>query len=139
MKYIEKLSLKNSYKDEKRTAVSIGHTGEEIAVKTIKKKGYKIIERNYRTRLGEIDIIARDKEYTCFIEVRVRKRTDFGTPADTIDKRKRDKIIKAAKMYALKNHLYSAPMRFDAVLIDGDVFGTEDISVEIIKDAFEAN
>ena len=62
MKYIEKLSSKNSYKNEKRTAVSIGYTGEEIAVKTIKKKGYKVIERNYRTRLGEIDIIAKKGE-----------------------------------------------------------------------------
>ena len=136
MKYIEKLLSKNSCSEEKRTAVSIGNTGEEIAVKTIKKKGYKVIERNYRTRLGEIDIIARDKEYICFIEVRMRKRTDFGTPADTIDKRKRDKIIKAAKMYALKNNLYDMPMRFDAVLIDGDFFGGENINVEIIKDAF---
>ena len=67
MKYIGKLLSKNSYNKEERTAVSIGCEGEEIAVKTIKKKGYKIIERNYRTRLGEIDIIARDGEYTCFV------------------------------------------------------------------------
>ena len=139
MKYIGKLLSKNSYNKEERTAVSIGCEGEEIAVKKIKKKGYKIIERNYRTRLGEIDIIARDGEYTCFVEVRMRKNNDFGSPADTIDERKQQKIIKAAKKYALEKKLYDTPMRFDAVLVNADVLSDETVSIELIKDAFRIN
>ena len=138
MKFIEKLSSKNLYNKEKVTAVSIGKMGEEAAVKLLKKQGYKIIERNYRAKMGEIDIIARDGEYTCFIEVRLRKNNDFGTPADTIDERKRRRIINTAKYYALSKKIYDAPMRFDAVLINASLKGgkMENISAEVIKDAF---
>jgi putative endonuclease len=133
VKFIEKLLSKNS-SDEKATAVSIGQSGEETAVKILKKHGYKIIERNYRTRQGEIDIIAKDGEYTCFVEVKFRKNDDFGDPGDFIDERKQQKIIKAAQYYAVKKGIYDTPMRFDAVLISA---GKEKKSnAEVIKDAF---
>ena len=138
MKFIEKLLSKNLYKKEKTTAVSIGNMGEEAAVQALKKRGYKIIARNYRTKMGEIDIIAKDGEYTVFVEVRLRKSNAFGTPADTIDKRKQQKIIKAAQMYAVKNDIYDTPMRFDAVLINADTDGEKLVNtkIELIKDAF---
>ena len=133
MKFIEKLLSKNS-SDENKTAVSIGQCGEETAVKILKKNGYKIIERNYRTRQGEIDIIAQDGEYTCFVEVKFRKNDDFGDPGDFIDERKQQKIIKTAQYYAVKKGIYDTPMRFDAVLITA---GTgKKINAEVIKDAF---
>lgn len=136
VKFTEKLLSKNS--SDKNTAVSIGQKGEETAVKILAKQGYKIIERNFRTKMGEIDIIARDKEYTCFVEVRLRKNNNFGTPADTIDARKRQRIINTAKYYAQKKRIYDTPMRFDVVVINADTFGTElsNISAEVIKDAF---
>jgi len=139
VKFIEKLLSKNSYKKENTTAVSTGMLGEEAAVKALEKQGYKIIERNYRTKMGEIDIIAKDSEYTCFVEVRLRKTNDFGTPADTIDERKQQKIIKTAQMYAVKNDIYDMPMRFDAVLINAKVQNGKlvDKKVEIIKNAFQ--
>ena len=131
MKFIEKLLSKNS-SDEKTTAVSIGINGEETAVKILKKQGYKIIERNYRTRHGEIDIIAQDGEYTCFVEVKLRKSADFGAPGDFIDERKQQKIIKTAQYYAVKKGIYDTPMRFDAVLINAG----KKLKAEVIKDAF---
>ena len=131
MKFIEKLLSKNS-SDENKTAVSIGQCGEETAVKILKKHGYKIIERNYRTRQGEIDIIARDGEYTCFVEVNFRKNDDFGDPGDFIDERKQQKIIKTAQYYAVKKGIYDTPMRFDAVLINAG----KKSKAEVIKDAF---
>lgn len=135
MKFIEKLLSKNS-SDENKTAVSIGQSGEETAVKILKKHGYKIIERNYRIRQGEIDIIAKDGEYTCFVEVKLRKSDGFGSPGDFIDERKQQKIIKAAQFYALKNNLYDTPMRFDAVLIVADFKKSKSYKAEVVKDAF---
>ncbi len=139
MKFTERLLSKNLYNKENTTAVSIGNIGEEAAVKALKKQGYKIIERNYRIKMGEIDIIAKDGEYTVFVEVRLRKSNDFGSPADTIDKRKQQKIIKAAQMYAVKNDIYDTPMRFDAVLINADTVGEKLVNtkIEIIKNAFQ--
>ena len=136
MKFTEKLLSKNS--SDKNTAVSIGHKGEETAVKILIKQGYIIIERNYRTKMGEIDIIARDGEYTCFVEVRLRKNNNYGTPADTIDERKRHRIINTAKYYAQKKRIYDTPMRFDVVVINADTFGEKlsNIRAEVIKDAF---
>ena len=133
MKFIEKLLSKNS-SDKNITAVSIGASGEETAVKILKKNGYEIIERNYRTRQGEIDIIAKDGEYTCFVEVKFRKNDDFGDPGDFIDERKRQKIIKTAQYYAVKNGIYDTPMRFDAVLINAEK--GKKTGAEVIKDAF---
>ena len=138
MKFIEKLLSKNSCNKEIKTAVSIGTLGEEAAVKTLKKNGYKILERNYRTKTGEIDIIAKDGECTCFVEVRLRKNNNFGSPADTIDMGKRRKIIKTAKHYAVSRKIYDTPMRFDAVLINADACreGLKNVKVELIKNAF---
>ena len=138
MKFIEKLLSKNLYKEEKTAAVSIGALGEEAAVKALKKRGYKIIERNYRTKVGEIDIIATDGEYTCFVEVRLRKNNDYGSPADTIDERKRRHIINTASIYAASKNIYDTPMRFDAVLINAEASGgkLKNIRTEIIKNAF---
>ncbi len=133
MKFIEKLLSKSS-SDKNTTAVSIGQSGEETAVKILKKNGYKIIERNYRTKMGEIDIIAEDGEYTCFVEVKFRKNDDFGDPGDFIDERKRQKIIKTAQYYAVKKGIYDTPMRFDAVLINAEK--RKKHSGEVIKDAF---
>ena len=138
MKFTEKLLSKNSYNNKKTTAVSIGALGEEAAVKALVKRGYKIIERNYRSKMGEIDIIARDGDYTCFIEVRLRKNNKFGSPADTIDEKKRHRIINTAKLYAVSKKKYDTPMRFDAVVInaDADKDKLKNADIQIIKDAF---
>ena len=136
MKFIEKLLSKNSY--NKKTAVSIGALGEEAAALALKKRGYKIIERNYRSKMGEIDIIAKDGQYTCFVEVRLRKTNSFGSPADSITEGKRNRIIKTAQLYAIQKGICDTPMRFDVVLINAEASGDalKNVDLEIIKDAF---
>lgn len=138
MKYTEKPLSKSLYKNRKTTAGSIGALGEEAAVKTLRKYGYRIVERNFKTKMGEIDIIARDGEYTCFVEVKLRKRNDFGSPADAIDYAKRRRIINTAMLYAKMKNIFDTPMRFDAVLINADTVDArlENVSIEVVKDAF---
>lgn len=106
-----------------------GQEGEERAVRTLKKEGYRIIERNYRTRFGEIDIIAEEKDYLVFVEVKKRNTPAFGDPFHAIDARKRQHMIKSALFY-LKNHnCFDRRVRFDVVGVDGD-------GVKIIRHAF---
>lgn len=116
----------------------IGNKGEDIAVKILKKKGYRIIERNFNVPgMGEIDIVAKKKEYLVFVEVRLRKNVLHGSGAETVDVFKQKRLIRAALMYMKVNKLDYTPARFDVVSITGDPEGEH--SVEIIENAFEAN
>lgn len=113
-----------------------GAKGEDAAVKKLKKLGYKIIERNFYSRLGEIDIIARDKEYIVFVEVHYRQSVAHGSGAETIDFRKQRKLTKTAELFLQKNNALDYPARFDVASISGDLDGKLD--VEVIQNAFEA-
>ena len=112
-----------------------GMEGEERAVHALKKKRYKIIERNFRTPAGEIDIVARDGECLVFVEVRTRGSIDFGTPQETVAAKKRKKLCNAARWYLQKKRIDDTECRFDVVGIvmkdEGD-----DCRIEVIKDAF---
>ena len=112
----------------------VGALGEKIAVLYLKKSGYKILETNFATNFGEIDIIAKDKKAIAFIEVKLRRTAEFGMPAEAVDKRKQTKIIKAALGYIKLNKFSEEIVRFD-VLAMGP--GQDDI--ELIKDAFWAS
>lgn len=111
----------------------IGDIGEDLAVKLLKKKGYKIIARNFLVKTGEIDIIAKKGEYVVFVEVRLRKHGSLVTAAETVDLKKQKRIISAAKVYMLQNDLFSSPVRFDVVAITGENGSYE---TEIIENAF---
>ncbi|MCM8786437.1 MAG: YraN family protein [Candidatus Omnitrophica bacterium] len=76
---------------------------EEKAVEFLKLKGYKILEKNFKTRWGEIDIIAKDRNYITFVEVKARQKNYMVSGLEAIDKDKKDKIIKVASFYASKN------------------------------------
>ena len=94
------------------------------------KKGYQIIERNYRCRIGEIDIIAIERDCLCFIEVKYRKNEKTGDPLEAVDKRKQQKIIRTAQYYLLTHSKYqSVKCRFDAVGILGE-------EIRLVRDAF---
>jgi putative endonuclease len=111
-----------------------GESGESIAVKFLKKNGYKIIEQNYRCKLGEIDIIARDSRVLAFIEVKARRTEEFGGPKRAVTFRKQRKISMVALNYLKETEQMGKKARFDVVairLLPGDP------DVEIIKNAFE--
>lgn len=97
----------------------IGKIGEDIACKYLEKNNYKIIERNFNTKLGEIDIIVKDKETEeiVFIEVKTRNNKKFGRGLESIDDYKMNHIINTAKYYLYKNKLNTS-IRFDAIEIN---------------------
>lgn len=112
---------------------AIGNQGEEIAAKYLEEQGYKILARNYRCLLGEIDIIACDKDDLVFIEVKTRTNLAFGLPQESISRSKQFRIRKIALHYlAEKRPLYSK-YRFDVVSI---ILNKEDFRLEVIRNAF---
>lgn len=92
-----------------------GRVGEKIAVKYLSSIGMKIICTNYRTRFGEIDIIAKFKNKIVFIEVKSRTSKDYGLACEAVDFKKAKKITSVAKYYVLVNNLKNYEMRFDVV------------------------
>ena len=110
-----------------------GRKAEAIAVRRLKKIGYKIIDRNYRTRIGEIDIIARDGDTLAFDEVKARQSTRFGTPKLAVTPAKQRKISMAALYYLKATDQCGAKARFDVVSVDV----SDRPRIEILKTAFE--
>ncbi|MCR5521469.1 MAG: YraN family protein [Lachnospiraceae bacterium] len=109
----------------------VGTVFEELAAKELKKQGYVIIDHNFFTRGGEIDIIAKDDGYLCFIEVKYRSDDSEGDPLEAVDERKIRRICKSAVFYLIKNgYPDTTPVRFDVVSILGD-------DIKIIKNAFD--
>lgn len=111
----------------------LGEKGEELAKRFLQKKGYKLIEQNYKTPLGEIDIIAKDKDTLVFIEVKTRESIEFGYPFESVNYAKRQKIAKAAMSY-LKRFKEVPQCRFDVISI---FYNSDRPEFELIKDAFE--
>jgi putative endonuclease len=114
--------------------VQKGKVGEDIAVIHLKKKGYKIVERNYRCPYGEIDIIANDKGSLVFIEVKSRKTDAFGNPEAAVDIAKQKKISKVAASYLKDKKSDGHNARFDVVSV---TLSPKDSHVELIKNAFD--
>lgn len=114
--------------------LKLGKLGEDLALKKIKRLGYKLVVRNYRCPLGEIDIIARDGDCLVFLEIKTRKGRSTGYAKEAVDRRKRRQISKTALTYMKANDCYDVRSRFDVVAISIKD-GLEEI--EIIKDAFE--
>lgn len=96
-----------------------GAAAEAVAAAFLERKGLEIIVRNYRCRLGEIDLIAQDGATTVFIEVRQRTSPAFGGAAASITAAKKQRLLKAARHYLSRLRVMPA-CRFDALLIDGD-------------------
>ena len=112
----------------------LGKKGEDIAVRALMKKGRRILERNYVTPLGEIDIIARDGQTLVFVEVKTRRTLRYGDPKLAVTRKKQVKISMAALFYLKKMKKIGQKARFDVVAIQtGD--GAD--RVEIVENAFE--
>jgi len=99
---------------------AIGDEGEKIALKFIKSKGYKVIESNYKNKIGEIDIIAYDGNILVFIEVKYRKDDYFGMPREAVNYNKQRKIKLVAQLFIAKNNLLDKVFRFDVIEILGN-------------------
>ena len=111
-----------------------GKKGESLAVRHLERLGYRIIEQNYRTKLGEIDIIARDNDTIVFVEVKSRKTGRFGNPKWAVTLQKQRKISMVALQFLKKTRQNSARARFDVVSITR-TRGTP--RIELVKNAFE--
>lgn len=114
-----------------------GTLGEEAAVAYLTRHGYKVLYQNFRVgRLGEIDIIGKDKETLCFIEVKTRSSNVFGTPAQALSRRKQATIIRLAQVYMKNNRCQDAPVRFDVIELMMDRTGKIK-DIQLIKNAFQ--
>lgn len=113
---------------------ALGIKGENLAVKFLKGKGYRIVGMNYKTSIGEIDIIAMDGNTLVIVEVKTRRDDLFGYPFEAVNKRKRQKLKNLALLY-LKRMEKELPVRFDVLSIFYRDKGRNEI--EHIKDAFE--
>ncbi len=113
---------------------ALGNEGEELAVKFLRKKGYDIVAKNYKTPIGEIDIIAKDGDTVVFVEVKTRANDSFGHPFEAVNRTKRRKLKNLALLY-LKKQRKEFPVRFDVI----SIFCNDDYkeTIDHIKDAFE--
>jgi putative endonuclease len=122
------------YGRQREVPLQFGRWGEKQAVKALKRRGYRIIQTNYRSTLGEIDIIARDGDVLVFVEVKARRSLSHGPPAESLTPQKRHQISKAAAAFLKKHHITHASVRFDVVSVDLTPGG----KTEIIQNAFPA-
>jgi len=111
-----------------------GKESELLAVRYLKKNGYKILEQNYRNKIGEIDIIAKEKETLVFVEVKARKTHIFGNPKWAVTPKKQRKISMVALYYLKVTKQTHVKARFDVVALSSL---TDNPQIEIIKNAFE--
>jgi putative endonuclease len=111
-----------------------GEAGEAFAARLLRKRGYKILETNYRNQLGEIDIIARDGDAIVFVEVKTRRSLHYGNPKWAVTPRKQRKISMVALYYLKITGQSQSRARFDVVAIHS---AAQQPEVEIIRNAFE--
>ena len=99
----------------------VGSNYEQLAAEYLKEKGMTILEMNFHNRSGEIDIIAKDGEYICFVEVKYRTTNQYGSPLEAVNYRKQQQIRKVALYYLMRNGLNEwTPCRFDVIAFEGD-------------------
>lgn len=108
-----------------------GAQAEEAAARFLEDKGCVILDRNFRSKFGELDLVVRDGDTVAFVEVRSRSDASYGSARETVGPAKRRKIIKAAQYY-IQRKVLDCPMRFDVIAIDGS-------SIEHIPNAFDAD
>jgi putative endonuclease len=111
----------------------LGREGEDLAARFLMKQGYRILERNYSTRTGEIDLIALHDGALVFVEVKTRTSDAFGAPELAVNPRKQQRMVKAALAYITYRKLHQVPCRFDVVAITTAAVQ----EVEHIRNAFE--
>jgi putative endonuclease len=116
--------------------ITLGKSGENYACRELERRGYAIIARRFRTRSGELDIVARDGDTLVFVEVKARRSSRYGAPLDGVTLLKRRRLLRVAAEYVLLKGVCNATCRFDIVSV---LFG-EGLRprVEVLKNAFDA-
>lgn len=117
-----------------KTNLILGRAGEADAICLLKKNGYRVLAKNYKTKLGEIDIVARDADTVCFVEVKTRNSDRFGYGQEALTKSKQRQISKAALVFLKEHNLLGKKARFDVVSIK---CSGGDKKLSLIKNAFE--
>ena len=120
-----------------KTRSETGKLVEDYASNYLNQRGLRQIERNYRCRGGEIDLIMRDGKTLVFVEVRYRKHHSFGGAAASVDWRKQQRLVLAAQHYLQRQSVNDLPCRFDVVAVSPGTSG--DFSVQWIKNAIETS
>jgi putative endonuclease len=118
------------------TRQALGRDGEDLACDELRRLGYAILARRYRTRVGELDIVARDGETLVFVEVKARRSDEFGTPGEAVTWRKRRKLQSMATDFLSRGRLSAVSCRFDVVAITIGLPG-ERPRIEVYRAAFE--
>lgn len=121
-----------------RARKNLGDSGERVAALFLRQCGYEILERNYRTRVGELDLVARDRDGIVFVEVRTRRGNAYGAPEETLTSKKRGKLVAMALHFLAANQEYAdCAWRIDLVAIELDRNGRI-ARMEVIKNAVES-
>ncbi|MBU1026653.1 MAG: YraN family protein [Candidatus Margulisbacteria bacterium] len=115
----------------------LGKKGEEIAEEYLRNLGYEILEKNYHSSQGEVDLIAKDQDCLVFVEVKSYSYRSFGSPAGAVGITKKKSIIHAAEAYLYKNNIKDVYSRFDLITIYKKYNGQQ--IIEHFKDAFYVN
>ena len=111
----------------------LGLLGEGIARAELERLGYQILQRRYRSRFGEIDLIAKDAGTVVFVEVKTKTDSRFGDPAEMVTAQKQRRLVSMAEEYASGHALHATPCRFDVVAIDASI---QPPRITVYKDAF---
>ena len=119
-----------------RTRQDLGRSGEKRAAEYLKKNGYVLVETNYKTVFGEIDIIAWDQDVLCFIEVKTRTETRKALPRQAVNRDKQRKIIQTASFFLKANHLTDQRARFDVMEM---IRSQGEWQIQLIPNAFQAD
>ncbi len=113
-----------------------GREGEKAAERFLKKQGYRIVETNFRSSAGEIDIVGEHKGILAFVEVKSRAGHDRGHPIEALTPHKQKKIAQVAKQFLTRHKIVNRDCRFDVVAITGDPEKPKEWQIELIQDAF---
>ncbi len=119
----------------RQTTRERGREAEAAAEAWLRRHGFEVLARNPATRRGEVDLVGREGETVCFVEVRSRSRLDYGTPAESVTRAKARRVVAAATDWAVRHGGLDRAMRFDVVSV---VAGPDGPVVEIVRDAFDA-
>src|SRR5690606_12891759 len=113
----------------------IGDFGESLAGRILEQKGYVILERNFQTRYGEVDLVAKEGEVLVFVEVKARRSHNYGSGAEAVTRTKQQRLIRAALHYMFRRGCQNRPCRFDLLELELDKEG-KPRSYRLLKNAF---